>query len=129
MLRGQHLARTQLRVNAAVFDVDSALRRCFGKPAFLKNMASHFLTEAPAMLGQVREALDRQDAAEVAATVHRLAGTLAYLGEPEALAAAQEVVEIGKSGDLSPAAEAIARLEQRVAALREAVSQWSATGQ
>ena len=122
-------ADTTARVNAAVFDVDSALRRCFGKPAFLKNMASHFLTEAPAMLGQVREALDRQDAAEVAATVHRLAGTLAYLGEPEALAAAQEVVEIGKSGDLSPAAEAIARLEQRVAALREAVSQWSATGQ
>jgi CheY-like chemotaxis protein/HPt (histidine-containing phosphotransfer) domain-containing protein len=122
-------ADTTARVNAAVFDVDSALKRCFGKPAFLKNMASHFLTESPAMLGQVREALDRQDAAEVAATVHRLAGTLGYLGEPEALAAAQEVVKIGKSGDLSPAAEAIARLEQKVAGLRDAVSKWSQVSQ
>lgn len=125
----EYAAEATGNANVSVFDVEVALKRCFGKPDFLKNMASHFLTESPAMLGQVREALDRQDAAEIAAAAHRIAGTLAYLGETEAVAAAQEVVRIGKSGDLSPAADAIVRLEQRVAALREGVSQWSATGQ
>lgn len=125
----EYAADATAHANVSVFDVEVALKRCFGKPDFLKNMASHFLAESPAMLGQVREALDRQDAAEVAAAAHRLAGTLAYLSATEAVAAAQEVVRIGKSGALSPAADAIVRLEQRVAALREGVSQWSATGQ
>ena len=66
--------------------------------------------------------------AEVAAAAHRLAGTLTYLGATRMVAMAQEVAKIGKSGDLSPAAEAIAQLDQQVAALRKDVHHWLTAG-
>lgn len=112
-----------------VFDADAALKRCFGKPDFLRGMMDSFLSDSPAMLNRLRAAADKGDAAEVAATAHQLAGTLTFLNATEAIVLAQQVVQNGRSGDLAAAAEAIGRLQPQVTTLRDAVSQHLRGGQ
>jgi CheY-like chemotaxis protein len=104
-----------------VYDADAALRRCFGKPEFLQQMVEHFLKESPELLDRLHAATLRGDAADVAATAHRLTGTAAYLKATAAVKAAQEVERIGMSDDQTGAAEAIEQLELQVGLLKEAL--------
>lgn len=109
------------------FDAPAALQQCFGKPHILRQMIDDFLTESPPLLGRVRLAAQRGDCAEVAASAHRLAGTLAFLRATEALKAAKNVERIGRCGDLLTAPEAIGNLERQLDALRDAVLQYLQT--
>ena len=53
---------------------------------------------------------------------HRLKGTVVYLGAHAAADATQRVEQIGKSGDLTGATEAIQQLEEQLAILKQSLA-------
>lgn len=112
-----------------VFDRAEALRHCYDQEQHLRNMMESFFTDSPQLLARMRAALDKGDSADLAAAAHRLKGTTIYLGAALAQNAAQHVEQIGISGDLSEAAEAIAGLEHEVRRLEECLTEQCSASQ
>jgi HPt (histidine-containing phosphotransfer) domain-containing protein len=77
---------------APVFDRKDLLRRLGDDVPLAKDIIKVFLSDAPAQLERLRQAIDRRDAAEIEAAGHRLRGAAANLGGLR-LKAAVEVVE------------------------------------
>ena len=85
-------------------------------------MVANFFGEADALVAKMRTALQNGNGVEMGKAAHRLKGTACYLGAPAAMEATQGVERAGKNDDLSGAAEAIERLAQQVATLKEALA-------
>jgi signal transduction histidine kinase/HPt (histidine-containing phosphotransfer) domain-containing protein/ActR/RegA family two-component response regulator len=92
----------------------AALLARVGNPQRLGRLVEIFRDSCPAMLQAVRDALGRADATGLSRAVHALKGSLGSLSATAAFEAAQKLEEMGKSGDLSHAAGALAVLEQEV---------------
>ena len=103
------------------FDLDEAVAKCFGDYDLFQEMAGFLLCEADPLLEQMRAALDRGNATELANAAHRLKGTIAYLGASPAWAAIGHTEEIGRSGDLSAAPAAIEKLAIELRRLKDAL--------
>ena len=84
-------------------------------------MADYFFQDAPKLLADLHAALSANDAEAIGAA-HKLKGTVGYLGAEPALKSAAHVEQIGLSGDLTGAAEAIQRLEREIACLSKELS-------
>jgi CheY-like chemotaxis protein len=106
----------------AVFDLAEAARKCFGKREVFEQMVARLFDEAGPLLAQMREALARGDGAELAASAHRLKNTVVYLAAGPVPDATRRVEQIGKSGDLTTAFQAIEELEQRLESLKTALA-------
>jgi signal transduction histidine kinase/HPt (histidine-containing phosphotransfer) domain-containing protein len=104
------------------YNIDDAVMRCFGEYDLFREMVGCFFCEADPLLARMRTALGDGDAAEMANAAHRLKGTLGYLGAAPAMDATQRVEQIGKSRDLTAAAEAIQRLDGQLAILKRAIA-------
>lgn len=104
-----------------MFDLDEAVRRCYGKYKMFQDMVGCFFDEADQLIEQMLRALGTGHATDLADTAHRLKGTVVYLGARAAADATRRVEQIGKSGDLTIAAEAIKQLEEQLDILRQAL--------
>jgi HPt (histidine-containing phosphotransfer) domain-containing protein len=104
---------------ASCFDLDDAVKHCFGKYTMFQQMADCLFDEADPLVEQMRAALAAGQATELGNAAHRLKGTVAYLGAAPALDATRAVEQKGKSGELMSAGEAIQRLEQQLLLLKE----------
>jgi CheY-like chemotaxis protein/HPt (histidine-containing phosphotransfer) domain-containing protein len=104
-----------------VFDLDEAVSKCFGKYELFQEMAGCLFCEADSLVEQMRAALSNGDRTELADTAHRLKGTVAYLGAPPALEATRRVEDIGRSGDLSAAPDALEKLAMELDRLKDAL--------
>jgi HPt (histidine-containing phosphotransfer) domain-containing protein len=98
--------------------------KCFGKYTMFQEMVECFFGKAASLLEQMRTALPKGDATEMGNTAHRLKGTVAYLGAPPALDATGRVEQVGRSGDLTDAVEAIDQLEHQVDGLQGTLAQY-----
>jgi PAS domain S-box-containing protein len=105
----------------AVFNLDEAVSKCFGKHELFLEMAGCLFCEADSLVEQMRAALSNGAGVELANTAHRLKGTVAYLGAAPALAATGHVEDIGRSGDLSAAPGAIEKLAMELDRLKDAL--------
>ncbi|NLY01485.1 MAG: response regulator [Rhodopirellula sp.] len=105
-----------------VFNSEVALASCFGSHAMFVKMAEFFLAESTEVLNQLDAAVRGGNATALAAAAHRLRGTIVYLGARSAADAAQQVEQLGKSGDLTGAAEKVRELSRQVAFLKEAMA-------
>jgi CheY-like chemotaxis protein len=94
-----------------VLDWDEALAHVGNDPALLREVSATFLDQAPRWIGAIRNALDRQDAGQLKATVHPLKGALGILAAAEAFAAAQRLETLGRERTLCGAREAFEQLE------------------
>ena len=108
--------------DVAVFDLDDAIQKCFKKYSMVQEMVGCFFEEADPLVEQMRTSVSTGNATELANTAHRLKGTVVYLGAHAAADATRRVEQIGKSGDLTEAAEAIAELVIQIERLKEAVA-------
>jgi DNA-binding response OmpR family regulator len=106
---------------AAAFDLADALEGVDGRYDRLQRMVEFYFGEAPLLLAQMRTGVQSRDASAIARAAHRLAGTLVYLRAQPALAAARRVDDLGGSGDLQGAAEAIPLLERELAQLEQSL--------
>jgi HPt (histidine-containing phosphotransfer) domain-containing protein len=74
-------------------------------PEFLTEIVSLFLETYPQLLSGIEEAISRGDAAGLRRAAHTLKGAVANFGAKAVVEKAEELETIGKTGDLSSAAE------------------------
>jgi HPt (histidine-containing phosphotransfer) domain-containing protein len=99
-------------------DWAQALAGTGGDAELLEELVRLFLGECPGWLTQIRDALARQDAAQLRRAAHTLKGTLATLGARPASAVAQRLEAMGRTGEMAGAAETLAELEGLLDRLR-----------
>jgi signal transduction histidine kinase/ActR/RegA family two-component response regulator/HPt (histidine-containing phosphotransfer) domain-containing protein len=101
--------------DAPAVDWDAALAHAGGDRGLLRELAADFLGSAPGWLAAVRQALERRDAAGVAAAAHPLKGALGTFAARDACAAALDLETMGRGGSLPDGPEALDRLERELA--------------
>ena len=106
---------------AKVFNLDEAITRCFRKYELFQDMVGCLFDESDSLLEQMHAALKSGDAEELGRTAHRLKGTVVFLGAPPAADATMRVEQIGLSGELDNAAEAIDQLQTQLQLLKDAL--------
>ena len=93
------------------FDLNAAIARVEGDMDLLKEIALLFLEDAPAMLSDLRLAVENSDALAVEKTAHRLKGSVANFGAQAALEAVRKLEQLGRDKDLTDAGIVLPRLE------------------
>ena len=106
----------------SAFDLDDAVKHCYGKYTMFQEIVGCLFSEADQLLEQMRTALANGNATDSANAAHRLKGTVAYLGAPPAMDATRRVEQMGKCHELVEAAEAICELERQLATLKAALA-------
>ncbi len=107
---------------APLFDLEEAVSKCFGRYDMFQKMVECFFEEADPLLNQIQAALDRGDAEQIATAVHRLKGTIVYLGARAAAESAKQIEQLGRAGELALLPSAIEELQQRCRELMEALA-------
>jgi HPt (histidine-containing phosphotransfer) domain-containing protein len=113
-------------VNGETHDWSAALERLQGDRELLEEIAGVFREEAPKLLAQITEAVERDDAGALKLAAHTLKGALANFAATAAVEAARRLELMAKEGDLSLAGPALATLEREIALLTPALEAISA---
>src|SRR3954468_21950084 len=96
------------------FDEKELLERVDDDWDFLAETVSMLSADGPALLREIKRAVDTADAAAVGRTAHTLKGMISNFCSPETLASAFELEKLGKAGDLSGAAAAVTNLAEHL---------------
>jgi HPt (histidine-containing phosphotransfer) domain-containing protein len=107
---------------ADVFDLAEGIARSLGKYDLFRQMVGFFYQEADPLRDRMRAAVAEGDSDDLVYAVHRLKGTILYLGSHPAMQSAERLERIGRSGDLAPAAEALRDLERWIELLKSALA-------
>jgi signal transduction histidine kinase/CheY-like chemotaxis protein/HPt (histidine-containing phosphotransfer) domain-containing protein len=103
---------------------DDILGSCMGGDAELFAELTALLAEQSGQLiSGLQEALAGQDARQVERIVHTLKGSVGAFGAGEVLAAAAQLEELARRGNLAGARQALPALERALARLKAALSQ------
>ena len=102
---------------AASWNKAEALGRIGGDEELLDELCQIFLEESPKLLEKLRQAVASGDSDGVMRAAHSLKGESSYLGAGGTSQAARQLEEMGRSKDLSGAADIVAVLEREVASL------------
>ena len=97
-----------------VFDFEEALEKCIGQSDLLQELMDCFFADADHILHDLAEAARNADASGLANTAHKLKSTVVYLGAEPLLRAVRRLEQIGRSGCLDDAAEALRDLQRQV---------------
>lgn len=101
-----------------VLNKAEALKRVGGDEELLCEIAELFLQEFPGLLADIQAAMAAGDAHALERAAHNLKGSVANFGAEPAREAAYRVECIGRQGDLSSAAAAIAELDDQLGLLQ-----------
>jgi signal transduction histidine kinase/DNA-binding NarL/FixJ family response regulator len=117
----QHLPSVE--ATSAGADSESAyahLRRTTGgNEKLIRSLAKTFLADAPKTLAQIRTAVTKKDAANLARAAHLLKGSIAIFGAAKAAAAVRNLETLGRVGNLADATTALLFLESEFALLQQ----------
>jgi HPt (histidine-containing phosphotransfer) domain-containing protein len=108
-----------------VFDRGELLQRLEGDEAFLREMVSMFLEDAPETLDGLRAAMTAGDAGEIRRFSHSLKGAAANISGSELRDAALAAEKAGAEGDPARAAELLPEIEAAMERLRAALDRES----
>jgi two-component system sensor histidine kinase/response regulator len=115
--RRQHLAVMAMPSSespAATVNKTELLQRIDGDRAFLAELVGIFREESPGLMRKAREAIVRNDAAEVERMGHALRGALVNLSAIAASGLAAELEKMSRSGELVNAAATLQQLEEEL---------------
>lgn len=84
---------------------------------FLRALIPVFLAECPELLGSIRQAIAAGNAVALRHAAHTLKGSLGFFGGKRVIDLAQQLEALGKSGDLTGAAELRVVLEKSIEAM------------
>ena len=110
------------------WDKSAALDRIGGDEDLLREVTGILLAEVPAHLQHLRDALGCGDADSVAAEAHKLKGAIGLFEARTGVAAARQLEEVGRTGDLLQAPRILGELEQELHRLVSELSAFQATG-
>ncbi len=105
------------RSDGSSFDLEEALRQVGGERAMLEELAEVFLTQAPKLLAEIREAADEGRSRELRRAAHTLKGSAGVFSADSVVRVALEVESLAREGrlDQAPAAaEELASLVDRL---------------
>ncbi len=104
-----------------VIDLEAAKRRLKGGPDAVKKLALALIDECSQLLGEIRQALEEQDAARVGRGAHTLKGSADIFAARRVVAAAWRLEQMGRAGSISHAKQAFVELEEEVELLADAI--------
>jgi PAS domain S-box-containing protein len=107
---------------AHLFDYAASLNRVGGDEQLLEEIAALFAAECPIWMGQIQEAIDREDASALERAAHKFRGSLSAFSATAAVAAAGELEAIGRNGGVQGASAAFALLEKSIQQLTPALA-------
>jgi len=107
--------------NAAI-DVPALMVRLRGDTGLLKELADLFVAEQVKIQASIDDAVARRDAAALQYAAHALKGAVGNFLAKDAFQAAQQLEELGRSGDLSEVDQVRARVEESVRQLKSALA-------
>jgi two-component system sensor histidine kinase/response regulator len=102
-------------------DINAFIERVGGDAELAREMALLFIPDATRLLGAIREAVESGDAARLRHEAHALKGAAGNFDATRTVAAAFELERMGKSGDISRAAEVFTTLQADAVLLIEAL--------
>jgi CheY-like chemotaxis protein len=106
----------------SAFDPNALMANVDGDPELLSEVVETFSDECPRLLSDVRRAVAEGDARGLERAAHTLKGLMGIFGAETAKEAALRLESIGQAGDLRPAGEACAALEQHIERLMPEVA-------
>ena len=104
-----------------LLDPEAIIDRVGGDAEFLQELTGLFAQDSPKLLGQIRSAIAVGDPRGLEHAAHALKGSVSNFGAEPARAAAQRLELLGRTGNLQPAPEACAVLEQEIARFTDAL--------
>ena len=102
-----------------VFDKDELLEELDGDREFLEESLEMLDSDAPVLLTQIREALERGDANAVSVSAHTIKSMVGNFCAPPSFEAALNLETVGRSGDLAACAAGLVSLEEEVNRLQQ----------
>ena len=109
-----------------VFDKDELLEEIDGDREFLVESLEMFEEDAPRLLVEIRDGLNRRDAQAVGKCAHTLKSMVGNFCAQPAFDCAFKIESFGRQGDLNGVADTLGELEERVNQLRAALQEFSA---
>ncbi|PSQ96940.1 MAG: Hpt domain-containing protein [Bacteroidetes bacterium SW_9_63_38] len=100
---------------------DALLALVDGDSEFLGSLVDTFLRDCSSYLNDIRTAVEEDDADALQQEAHGLKGAAANMQADAAQAAARRLEDIGRTGDLARAPDALAQLEEEVERLEPAL--------
>jgi CheY-like chemotaxis protein len=102
-------------------DTRELMRRVGGDVSLMKELVRVYLATCPQMIAELRQAVERGDAAAVQRTAHTLKGMVGQLGARTAYDVALRIEAMGRQRDLSQAGAACAALADALDRVHPAV--------
>ena len=102
----------------AVFNRNLALDRVGGDEDLLREVAQLFLQEYPSLMGQLEDAVARDDASRVMETAHTMKGSLATLGAEAGTQIAFQLESMGRQRTLEGSHETCRALADQLNELK-----------
>jgi len=112
---------------SGVVDEQELLKRVGGSPTMLREVARIFTEDTPERVSAIREAIQREDSATLAATAHALRGSLAMLGAADIAAEMRKVETLAKEGRAVEAGGIFASIEGKLAAFEKTIAGFAGT--
>lgn len=106
---------------SSILDRDELMDRMGGDRELLVEIVDLFLSDCPKRLAELREAVERQDAAMIARIAHAVKGQVANLAGATAKAAALRLEQMGSEVNLTGARKELASLEGAIEQLKIAL--------
>jgi HPt (histidine-containing phosphotransfer) domain-containing protein len=104
-------------------DHEAALARAGGDHELFREIAALFQQECPQVMGELQQALARNDCPAVGRAAHGLKGSAANFGAERAVDAALRIEQLARTGSIEEARSEYETLNQALMALMRELSQ------
>lgn len=112
----------QALTSQPAFDRAAALEQLDGDESLLQELAGLFLEDCPQQMEALRQAVAAGDPSGLQEAAHAFKGAVVAFAAGSTVEAARRLEEMGRTGNLAGAAEALAVLEEQVQRLRPALA-------
>jgi signal transduction histidine kinase/CheY-like chemotaxis protein len=103
----------------------SLLSRVGGDPKLLRSIVQTFMSDYPAKLRKIKQAIARKDAAGLASAAHAMKGAVAIFGADDAVENAVDLQQMGRQGNLANAPASLRNLDQALARLNAKLREYA----
>jgi HPt (histidine-containing phosphotransfer) domain-containing protein len=123
---GQALPTAATSLPADAFDRETALARLGGDEDLLRDAMQAFIEDCPRLVDQLRQAVERRDAAAVESAAHAIKGTVAMFSAYPTEEAAARLERLGSQGRLAGIGAGAQHLEAELERFKRAAAAFAA---
>ncbi len=110
---------------AAAAADSSVLARVGGDAKLLRSIVHTFVSDYPAKLRKIKQAIARKDAPALAAAAHAMKGAVAIFGADDAVESAVELQQMGRQANLANAPASFRKLDEALARLNAKLREYA----